>query len=385
MKKILVFMLALSMMSIVIFTGCGGKDISDNTNEQEESNNDNDTKDDDTKDEEPLKIILTLCGELGDKAFNDSSAHGLDLIKDKYGDKVDVKLVEMGFDEQKWEPGFLDAAESDADIIISGTWSMQKFAERYAPDYKDKIFILFDASPNYEENDLPNVYSMQYKQNEATFLAGALAASVTSSDMVLANDENRIGFIGGMDIPVINDFLVGYIKGAQYINSDIKVSVSYVGSWTDTAKGKELALAQYNQGADIILNSAGQAGLGSVDAAKKVQKYTIGGGADQEQIFKEIDPEKAELITTSVIKDVDISLLRAIDKYFEGTLKFNETETLGLKEGCVSIATPNKIVNQDIVDKINEIKSKIANGEIEVPSVYGMTTEQIDQLKNAVK
>ena len=337
---------------------------------------------------EPLKVVNLINGTLGDKSFFDSAAHGMDLIKAEYGDKVEVKTIEMSYDETKWEPTLLDVCDQDWDIIIVGTWQMTEMLQDVAPDYPDKRFFIYDTSVDYSVGGLDNVYSIMYKQNEASFVAGAMAASITESDMPLANPDKIIGFLGGMDIPVINDFLVGYIEGARYVDPDIKVAISYIGSFSDSAKGKEMALAQYNQGADIGYNVAGQAGLGQLDAAKDVDRYAIGVDSDQAAIFMDSDPAKAELITTSVLKRVDESLLRGVKMHMEGNAPYGKSETLGFAENGVGLAKNDiykKIVPQDIRDLVDEVEGKIMSGEIKVSSAFGMDSEALNQLRNSVK
>ena len=177
----------------------------------------------------------------------------------------------------------------------------------------------------------------RYKQNEASFLAGAAAAVLTTKGE-RANPEKIIGCVGGGDNPIINDFMIGYIEGAQYIEPDIKVAVSYAGTFVDSTKGKELGLAQMNQqGVDVCFQIASQTGIGVLDAAKDTGAYAIGVDGDQAAAFQNSDPEMASVITTSVMKRVDQSLLRAVQMAEEGTLPWGTTEIIGLKEQGVGI------------------------------------------------
>jgi len=219
------------------------------------------------EDEDAVKVCLLINGNLGDKSFFDSADAGVVRAEEELG--VSVKVIEMGLDPD---------------------------LEKIAPQHPEKKYIIFDTAVDYTKADLSNVYSILYNQNEGSFLAGALAAMVTNSDLPLANPEKLVGFLGGMDIPVINDFLVGYIEGARHIDPGIKVAVSYVGSFGDPAKGKEMALAQYQMGCDIGYNVAGETGLGQIDAAFEMNRYAIGVDSDQAALFAESDPEKAELI-----------------------------------------------------------------------------------------
>ncbi|GMQ62259.1 BMP family ABC transporter substrate-binding protein [Vallitalea maricola] len=336
----------------------------------------------DKKTEDPLKAILLIPGELGDKSFYDSANNGMKLIEEKFGAKT--KVVEMSTDFTKWEPNFLDAIEGDWDLIISGG-SATEMMNEIAVQYPDERFINFDASV---EGEVENVYSILYGANELSFLAGVCAALVTESDMELANEEPIIGFIGGMDIPGINDFLVGYIEGAQFIDEDIKVIVSYAGSFTDPAKGKELSLIQYKQAADISFNVAGGTGLGVIDAAKEGNKYAIGVDSDQALLFAETDKEKASHIVTSAIKRIDNSILRAVTKYVDGTLEFGTYETLGVTEGGVGLAKNeyyNDLLSDEMKATIENVESKLNEGEITVKSALGMSTEEINEMRNSVK
>jgi len=334
-----------------------------------------------------LKVVLLLNGTLGDKSFFDSAANGMSMVKAKLGDAVETKVIEMGYDQSKWEPTLLDVSEGPWDVIVLGTWQMTEALQKVAKDHPAKRYVIFDTAVDYSLG-LTNVYSILYSQNEASFLAGAMATYITESSMPLANKQKIIGFLGGMDIPVINDFLVGYIQGAQYVDPAVKVAISYIGSFDDSAKGKEMALAQYAQGADIGYNVAGQAGLGQLDAAKDVKRYAIGVDSDQAAIFLTSDPDKAKLITTSVLKRVDNSILRAIEMHLKGTAPYGKAETLGFAEECVGLAKNDvykEVVPSDIRAKLDDIEKKIMSKDIKVGSAFGMSTEDLNKLRNSVK
>lgn len=373
MKKILTFALATIMTFSLVLAGCAGG------GEKKEADKKTATKD-------KLKVACLINGNLGDKSFFDSADNGMKLIKEKLG--YDVKTIEMGFDQTKWKPTLQDVSEQDYDLIVVGTWQMKETLEEIAPQYKEKKYIIFDSSVDYAKADLSNVYSIEYKQNEGSFIAGALAAKVTTSKMPLANPEKKIGFLGGMDTPIINDFLVGYIQGAQYVDKDTKVAVSYIGDFENSAKGKEMALAQYNQGVDIGFNVAGQAGLGQLDAAKDSKKYAIGVDSDQAMLFKGKDSAKSDLIPTSVLKRVDNSLLRAMQLMKDGKLEFGKREVLGLKENAIEIVENefyNKLISEDVRKEMKDVKDKIVKGEIKVNTAFGMQKADLDKLRNSVK
>lgn len=328
-----------------------------------------------------LKVALLIPGSLGDKSFFDAANNGLKLIKSELG--AETKVVEMGTDETKWEPTLKDISEGDWDIIISGN-SASELLNTIADKYPDKKYINFDSAIDKASK---NVYAVSYKTNEVAFLAGALAGQVTKSNMPLANKDNVIGFLGGMDIPGINDFLVAYIQGAQTVNPDVKVITSYAGSFTDPAKGKEISNAQYTSKADISFNVAGGTGLGLIDSAAEKNKYAIGVDSDQAMIYKATDANKASHIVSSAVKNIDKALLDAVKKYKDGSLTYGKVNSIGLKENAVGLAK-NEYYNalpKDIKDKLDELTTKVSNGEIKVKSGFAMSKSEIEAYRNSVR
>lgn len=364
-KRILSAILAVSMALTFALTGCSSEESGNSTAASGGSAAD-----------KKLSVAILLNGTLGDKAFFDSAANGAKMMESELG--CTTKVIEMTADETKWIPALTDASENpDYDIIIVGTWQMTEKLEQIAEQYPDKKYIIFDSSVDYKDGKCPNVYSIEYKQNECAFLAGVAGALTTKT--------GKIGFVGGMENTVINDFLVGYIQGAKAANPNIKVLTSYVGNFTDTAHAKELTLAQINQGADIVFQCASNAGLGVIDGCAQKQKYVIGVDSDQALAFQSSDPTKAQYILTSALKRVDISITTAVKEAQAGTLKYGKSETLGLAENCVGLGTYNKAVTKDVQDKITEFSKKIQSGSIKVDTAFGKSTSEIEAVKASVK
>lgn len=331
--------------------------------------------------QDPYKVILLIPGNLGDRSFFDAAAKGMGLVEEQV-ENVETRIIEMGVDETNWEPNLLDAAEGDWDLIISGN-SASALMNDVAEQFPDKRFVNFD---NAGDGAVDNVYSVSYATNEGSFLAGVLAGLITQSDMELANEDQIIGFLGGMDIPGINDFLVAYIQGAQHVNEDVKVQVSYVGNFTDPAQGKELSQLMYQNGVDIAFNVAGQSGLGLIDAAHEANRYAIGVDSDQAALFDETDPEKAGKIVTSVVKNIDTTILNAVIAAQEGTLEFGLHELVGLNVEAVGLAENAyyEAVPEEIRQQVEEVRQAIIAGEIEIKSGFQMTTEEINDYRNSV-
>jgi basic membrane protein A len=324
------------------------------------------------KGEEKVRVALYVNGTLGDKSFFDSAHRGVEKAAEDFG--VITKTIEGTYEQANWEPDITQLAEGEWDIVIAGTWQLVDYLQEIAPKHQEKVFITYDTSVDYSAGDMGNVYSILYAQNEGSFLVGALAAMITTSDMPKANPEKVVGFLGGMDIPVINDFKVGYIQGAEYVDPDIRVLVSYANSFSDSAKGKELVLAQYEQGADIAFNVAGETGIGLLDAAKDKDRYAIGVDSDQYFLFKDTDPEKAANIVTSMMKNVDDSLYRAIKLYLEGNLPVGEAEVLGIAEGGVGVADNENyqnLVPAEFRERVKELEEEIVSGAITIETAIG--------------
>ena len=364
-KKRLNVFLALALAAAML-AGCGASESGNSENSGE-----GETEAAAEADESKPSFVFVCTGQLGDKSFNDSANAGIEEIAASLG--CETRVIEVGRDQTKWEPTFQDLAEEgEYDVIISNGSSSIETIQKVAEEFPDQKFVAFDCT--IETDQYPNLYAISYKQNEGSYLAGVLAALVTQSDMEYANADNKIGFIGGSEHPIITDFLVGYIAGAKSVDPDIKVYVSYIGSWDDTAKGKETAIAQYNQGVDIIFPAAEQAGLGCVEAAVDMGKYIIGVDSDQSMLFAGVDEDKANVILTSVLKNVGDSLVRMANMEMEGTVPWGDYEELGIAENGAGIADNEyfqKNVPDDIKSVIEEKKQEVIDGNVEIPTALG--------------
>ncbi len=322
-----------------------------------------------------LDVALLINGNLGDKSFHDSANNGMELIESQLNAKT--KVIEVGYDQSKWEPALRDLCDEGHDIVICGTWQMQEIVTNIAPEYPEQKFIVYDTSMDYandSEGAFDGVYSIEYKQNDGSFLAGVLAASMS--------ETGSIGFVGGMDNTVILDFLVGYIQGAKSVNPDIKVVPSFVGNFSDAAKAKELTFAQYQMGVDIVFACASNATDGVLQASKERGNLCIGVDSDMAMLYKDSDPELANLIISSVLKRVDKSLLISAEQAIDGTLAYGSAVGLGINEDCVGLAD-NEIyqaqVPSDVRELINTYTEQIKNGEIEVVTAFGKSKAEIDE------
>ena len=360
MKKI-VLLLAVCIMALGMLTGCSDK-----------------------KSTEDAYTAALLIPFQGDQSFYDLAVEGMKLVEAQT-EGVKTKIIEIGNDESKWESYFVDAAEAGYDVILSCNWQITPYMNKVAEQYPEQKFINFDIE---EGSGLQNVYSMFYSTNEIGYLCGVVAAATTTSEMELADENATIGFVGGMDIPGINDFMVGYVEGAKSVNPDVKVVVSYVGDFADVATAKEIALNQYKSGVDIIFACAGNAGNGVIDAANELSKYAIGVDSDQAMLYAETDRSKAEKIITSGFKTIDQTILNAVKEAKEGTLAWGTHVQYGVKEAGVGIAK-NEFYTAAVTEEVNKVienaEAAIKAGEVTVPTAFSMDDQAIIDLRESVQ
>ena len=334
--------------------------------------------------EDGEKIKLTLCvGRKNDLSFQQSAFEGSERVKKELGDKYEVNVVEMGEDTTKWQAAFYDAADAGADIVVGTGFQNKENFETIPLECPDTKFILFDQELDFESNDLSNTMAVLFDSNQSGFLAGAVAAYYTTGENA-ANADKTIGFVGGVESTTVNNFLVGYAEGAKYVDPEIKVLTAYVGDYNDTAKAKDLANAQISEGADIILQVAGGAGNGVIEAAaEKDGVMAIGVDSDQYQALEGSNLQPA--VITSSLKRLDNALFNICQSYAEdpSSVPFGENVTYGLAEDSVGIVFNDNLTNsigQENVDKVQEALEKIQAGEIEVTEAAGLSAEEIDAI-----
>ena len=278
-------------------------------------------------------VAYLVNGNLGDKSFFDSAESGLAALKE--AGRIDYVTIEMGGtdeDQPTWLSTLYDVSESEEyDVIICGTYQMPDYLKEVATAYPDQKYIIFDDNTYVGENS--NVLNLTYKQNDMGYLVGTYAACMTTdTSLDKMNPEAVVGFVGGVDSPVINDFLIGFIEGAQSVNPDIKIDTRYTNDYVDTAIAKEYGLSMINDNkCDIIWGVAGNAGNGAAEAALETGKaWFIGVDSDQELT---LSPDLAALTLTSGLKNIGNSLVWVFDELDAGKEYWGTEVTLGLAEG----------------------------------------------------
>ncbi len=295
--------------------------------------------------------IVYATGGLGDKSFNDAAHRGILRAEEELGIESDGAEPSAIAEYETYLNRF--ASTRRYDLIISIGFDQADALTKVAGQYPDQKFAIVDAVV-----DQPNVASYVYSENERGFLMGVAAALMTTrTEDPMINPEKKVGVIGGMKIPLIDSNIAGYIAGAHYADPDVDVSYSYVGTWTDPAKGKELTISMIENGADVIWGAAGRSGLGVINAAKENDIYAIGADSDQGYLAP-------EHMLTNGMKFVDNTVFLAIDQTINGNF-LPGMNVLGVAEG--GLGYTESLLPDSVVEELEEVKEKIVAGELEIP------------------
>jgi basic membrane protein A len=291
--------------------------------------------------------LVTDTGGLGDQAFNDNAYLGLLNAKAKLHADIAVLQSRSAAD---YQPNLTVLANKEYDEIFAAGYLMARDVDEVATLFPHRHFVLIDAVV-----DEPNVASVTFREQEGSFLAGAAAAMVSKT--------KTIAFIGGVDIPLIRKFEVGYAAGARQIDPNITVLVKYVGSFGDPAAGKEIAGVLVDQHADVIYSAASKSGLGAIEQVKvRPGVYAIGVDVDQDGFA----PGK---VLTSMVKRVDAAVLKMSELTATGKLPSGHIQ-LGLKDGAVGL-TPFKYTRNALTPAqfhhIDVLRTAVIDGKIVPP------------------
>jgi basic membrane protein A len=312
---------------------------------------------------EGKKVGLVIAtGGLGDKSFNDISYAGVERAQEELGIDFDYVEPESIAQYEGYQRDF--ASSGDYELIICVGFDQADALTVVSQEFPEQNFAIVDMVVIQ-----PNVASLVFRTNEASFLVGAAAGMMT--------ETGKVGFVGGMDIDLINDFFVGYEAGAMWSNSEVTVlEPVYVGDWADPTKGKELAKSLVDSGADAIFVAAGKSGLGALDGIN--EEGITGFGVDACQCYLYTDT-----IPVSMTKRVDVAVFDMIEAAIEGTFEGN-VFSKGLEDewvGVCRLASEEDLweetfefthppLDSDVESKIDEARTKIISEEISVPTAY---------------
>jgi basic membrane protein A len=315
------------------------------------------------------KVALIVAqGGLGDRSYNDSGFAGLTKAAQDFG--VEVVPIESPDPVGEGEQLLRAAAEAGFDLVITLEFTHFDPLPRVAADYPDTTFAIVNIVV-----DGPNVVSVMFDEHTGSYLAGALAAMVTTDDTLEQTNEGAvIGAIGGVQSSGIDVFLHGYLQGACAINPDIDVLFAYSGGFADPAKGKEITLGMYEQDADVVFQVAGGTGAGVIDAAKEENRFAVGVDSDQDYMA----PGN---VLTSMLKRVDIAVYDLIKQLAAGELQGGTVAQYGLDQNGVGISEmtyTRHLLPSEYMDQVTEFHDAIIAGELDVIDVRTLDEAQLD-------
>jgi basic membrane protein A and related proteins len=294
-------------------------------------------------------VIFDLGGKF-DKSFNEAAFNGAEKFKSETG--IEYRDFEIANDAQREQALRKFAGDGNNPIVVAG-FSWAAALEKIAPEYPDTKFAIIDMVVTGQ----PNVKSIVFKEQEGSYLAGVMAAMAAAS--------NKVGFVGGMDIPLIHKFACGYVGGVKSVKPDAEVFQAYTGSdpsaWNDPVKGGEITKSQISQGADVVYHAAGGTGVGVLQAAAEANKLGIGVDSNQNML----QPGK---VLTSMLKRVDVAVYNTFmdaknDKFVA------DIQNLGLKEDGVGVALDDNnkaLVTPEMLAAVDKAKADIIAGTVQV-------------------
>lgn len=308
-----------------------------------------------------VKVGLVFdVGGRGDQSFNDSAYSGLERAMSELGiPKENVEYIEPGEGGDR-ESALRQMANGPYDVIFGIGFLFSDDVLSVAKDFPAKKFACVDMNVPADGVLPANVVALKFKEEEGSYLVGALAGWLSKT--------HKVGFVGGMQIPLIKKFEVGYAAGVKRADPAASVDVKYAGvdgnAFKNPTKGKELALSIYNAGADIIYHASGSTGLGVFEAAREKDKYAIGVDSDQESAM----PGR---VLTSMIKRVDVAVFNTIKDVRDNAFPAGQTHVFGLKDGGVDYVYNEKnkaMIPDDVHQKVEDLRAQIVSGAIVVPS-----------------
>jgi basic membrane protein A len=308
-------------------------------------------------------IVFDIGGK-NDRSFNAAAWEGVKRAKQDLG--ICLNDVEPG-NPTSIEPAMRAFAEKNFDLVIGVGFAQGPIMQKVATDFPNVKFAIIDGVIFEADGKTPkqNVASLVFREHEGSYLVGMIAASKSKTGV--------LGFVGGMDIPLIHKFETGYEEGARAVNPKIQVLQNYVGvtdgAWNNPGKGKELALSQIDKGADIIFTAAGNSGLGAFDAVEQygrdtngqANKFVIGVDSNQNMV-------KPGFVLTSMVKRVDNAVYDVVEEVLDGKFK-GGFHVFGLDKDGVAYAMDNNnagLIPDNVVAKVEEAKKEIVDGKIKV-------------------
>jgi len=364
---------AASAAGLVGLAGCSGGPSGDGSDGSDGSDGGggSDGSDGDGADDVPARVgIVYSDGGLGDNSFNDAAQQGLLQAEAEFGIEYNEAEPDGAGEFGRFQQRYASSTDPAYDLVSCIGFNQGDALSETAPQYPDQDFMVVDTT--VEES---NVASYLFREEEGSFLMGVLAARLSETDFSAGAgatdpDSTNVGFVGGIDSPVIRRFQAGFEAGVAYASDDVGVTTSYVGSYADPSGGQEAALSMYQNGADIVYHAAGATGVGVFQAAQAEGRFAF--GVDQDQSITE--ESFADVILASMVKRVDTAVYESIANVIDDEHQGGETVALGLESNgveCVYGAEIGDQVPDEIVTAVADAREEIIAGNIDVPDTTG--------------
>jgi basic membrane protein A len=342
----------------------------DSTPESDETAEDGEMATDETttdSESESMNVgMVYATGGLGDNSFNDMAHEGIQQAESEFG--VNFKNAEptSPSDVTSLQRKFARSQSPDYDLISCIGFVQTSALKENAEKFGDQKFMVVDSVVEQS-----NVSSYTFKEHQGSFQVGHLAGLLTDTEISAGagetSDDLKVGFVGGKEVPLIKKFEAGYKAGVEHANSDVEVTTTYAGTWSDPGKGQSIANSMYDNGADIVYHAAGGTGNGVFKAAQSQGRYAIGVDADQSKSLSDY----ADVILASMVKHVDEAVFRSVERTANGDFDGGSVHSLGLEKNGVAAVYGDQLgseIPDSVKSALDSSRQKIVDGDIEVPS-----------------
>lgn len=316
--------------------------------------------------------MVYATGGLGDQSFNDMAHTGVQEAEEDFD--IEYQNAEPdGPDEVgELQRRFASSQDPDYDLICCIGFVQESDLVSNAQEFSDQDFMIVDAVvQDDDENFLDNVANYIFREQEGSFQVGVLAGMLTGMEYdhgggSTNTDERMVGFVGGMEVPLIERFEAGFLAGVQYVDEDIEFTSAYAGDWNDPSTGQEIASSMYDDGADVVYHAAGGTGSGVFEAAQSAGRYAIGVDDDQSVSADEF----SDVIVASMVKRVNNAVYESVENAIDDEFRGGELVDLGLAEDGVDAVIGQDFEGEipaEITDEMESTRQAIVDGEIDVP------------------
>jgi basic membrane protein A len=379
------FLTGVGAGSGVLLAGCTGGGPQEDEQTPEPTDPPTDTPESDGGDgettEEPTETpvpptnvgMVYATGGLGDGSFNDQAQQGIQRAASELNVEYDTSQPSEVSQFKNAQVGFAQSTTPAYELVCCIGFLQTSALAETAPDFPDQEFMIVDSVPtDGDGNQFDNVASYVFAEQEGSYLVGQLAGLLTTRSFsagagATQSDSTNVGFVGGVESPLIERFEAGYTAGVQAASDDVDVQTSYVGSFNDPSGGREAALAMYNSGADVVYHASGNTGTGVFQAAQEQGRFAIGVDRDQSVTRPNFD----DVIVASMIKRVDTAVYDGVESIVGDEFAGGSTTALGLEQSGVGIVYGGGIgdaVPDDVRSAIEDSRAAIVAGDIEVPT-----------------